>query len=148
MSWIEPIFDRTQSDVAYAKAHRDSVLPLKGARNHTDLLRITGNIYFLREYFVGFGHIVPAMICKTAWALGEVPPQSEIEKIRADLDTLKAVVSLIQTPATPVLPYNHFQKINSVERILWDIEHVLNTIEKEWWITGEPAAVTSGDDWI
>ena len=130
MPWVSPIYDRTHADVLFAAEHGSSPLPLKGARNHTDLQRITGNAHYLRDYFVLLGFAVPSMTCKTAWSLGEVPAYAEIAKIRADLISLKAVVPAIQSAAVPSLPYNDYMKINDVERILFDIERVLAGVEK------------------
>ena len=134
--WKTPIYDRTYSDVRYADQHRDSPLPLKGARNHTDLERITGNIHFLSAWLLEYGYSAPTT-CKTDWTLGEVPQRAEINKIRTDVLTLRRAFFVMRTtPSTPELPYTHYQKINDIERILFDIEvlieNMLRTVDFAW----------------
>jgi len=125
MAWTKPITDRTQSDVEYARAHRDSPSILKGARNYTDLQRWTGNIHHLKDMFNSLGFNI-AVTCKTSWTLGEVPPRAEINKIRDDLTTLRSVYAVLPTtPPTPALPYINYQKMNDIEKILLDIEQII-----------------------
>ena len=90
MPWIDPIWDRTLSDVVYAANNRGSPEPLKGARNASDLQRVTGNIHYLCDVLVRHGYRI-APTCKTNWAVNEVPPESEFAKIKSDLENLKAL---------------------------------------------------------
>ena len=137
MPWINPIFDRTQTDVDYARANRNSPLPLKGARNYTDLNRITGNIHYLSETLWSYGYTVP-VTCKREWVLGEVVPHNELDKIRADLNSLKDNYGLMTTtPATPDLPYTHFRKLNDIEKIIFDVATILQRMIDAWFFSGE-----------
>jgi len=121
-------------DVQFANANRDSPLPLKGARNYTDLIRITGNIAHLISALAEMGHSLPAQKSKQVWAVGEVPPEAEIDKIRQDMASLReAAVIHPSTPAAPGLPYTHYEKMNDIERILYDI-HMMEQRRKEGFV--------------
>ena len=127
MPWVDPIFDWTLYDVV--AADHSSPEPQKGARNYTDLIRITGNIHYLRDLLVASGISAPPPESKTAWVLGEVPPYSEIDKIRRDIEALKSAFFVSSaTPDTPNLPYTHFQKLNDIEKILFDIEVLFGSV--------------------
>ena len=135
--WIDPIYDRTLEDVQYANANRDSPQPLKGARNYTDLNRIAGNIHYLSDILSNYGYVSSAT-CKTAWTLGEVPSYSEFMKIQSDLISLRYhVVGMVTTPVTPGLPYTHYQKINDIEKILFDTEQMIENMAAAWFYSDE-----------
>ena len=125
MPFINPIFDRTLNDVNFARNNRNNPLPLKGAINYVDWNRITGNIHYLSDTLLEYGYNVP-VTCKTSWALGEVPPLSEFVKIFNDLNKIKQNYYIMQTtPITPSFSWNHYQKINDIERIIFDVENIL-----------------------
>ena len=120
--WVAPITDRDASDVERAAAEPGAAQSLKGARNHTDLSRITGNMRYIRDTLRIHGYILPELISKTHWSVGEIPARSEIKKIRADVETLReAWVVFMSTPQTPELPYTHYEKMNRIERIIFDL---------------------------
>ena len=122
MSWVKPVYDRTQADVDFANANRDSLTPLRGARNASDLLRITGNIAEIIQILTDLGYVVPTQKSKLAWSIGEVVPESEIDKIRQDIAMLRSIAYILPTtPTVPNLPYLYYGKINDIEKILYDI---------------------------
>ena len=129
--WQTPIYNRTLEDVAYANANRASPEPLKGARNYTDLNRISGNIAFVRDTLTSLGYTIPAMQSRDDWIKTDFPKESDIANLKADVAAIRATgIVSPQTPLTPDLPYTHYQKINDIEKIIFDIEAALRRAEK------------------
>lgn len=58
--WIEPVFNRTQDDVDYAKANYSLDLPeqFKAAQNYSDWNRLIGNMHHLAELLKDHGHTI------------------------------------------------------------------------------------------
>ena len=136
--WVDPVIDRSQADVEFANANRDSSLPLKGARNHTDLNRIGGNLRHVRDLLIGLGHSVPEMTSRDNWTMTDIPRESDIDKIRADVAVVRAAeVTLSTTPTVPTLPLTHYQKLNDIERILLDINELAQKITNTSYRVGE-----------
>lgn len=130
---MEFIFDRNILDVARAKELRKKAVEtgyssfteeekaewdngLKGALNYTDLNRIEGNCKVLSE-LIGM-----EITTKTGWTLQDIPTVQEFNRIRDNIEILKTCA---YTPYnvldTPEAPLNTYQKINDIEKILYDI---------------------------
>jgi len=130
--WLEPVIDRTQADVDYANLNRANVTPNKGARTANDLNRISGNMKYLRDLLVGSGYTVPKMTSRGDWEddSEDFPRQSDIEKFKADITALRNLrITPPICPKVPDLPYTHFQKINDIERIIFELERSLRNME-------------------
>lgn len=120
--WLSPVWDRTQADVDFARENRNNPEHLKGALNYSDWARITGNIYYLAEMLTAYGRPV-TVTCKNEWSMHDIPKASEIQHVRDDLDKVRRAFYIMKdTPSTPMLPLNHYKKINDMERILHDVE--------------------------
>ena len=145
--WQQPIIDRSQSDVNYANANRASPIPLKGMRNASDLNRISDNLRHLREWLVGLGYTIPEITSRNDWgtitwgAENDIPThtdngslfprESDIANFKIDVAAIRATgIVSPQTPLTPDLPYTHYQKLNDVEKIIFDIEAALRRAEQ------------------
>ena len=104
---------------------------MKGARNYTDLNRISGNIAFVRDMLTELGYAIPAITSRDDWLKEDFPRESDITKLKADVAAIRATgIVSPQTPLTPDLPYTHYQKINDIEKIIFDIESALRRAEK------------------
>jgi len=127
--WVQPIVDRTQADVDYADANRGNLTPNKGARNGSDLERITGNLRYLRDELTELGYTIPPLISLTEWPMDFIPRYSDIDKIRVDVQTIRNV-GLVSphTPHVPPLPYLAYQKLNDIEKILFDVNTIMEGI--------------------
>ena len=124
---IDPIFDRTALDVEFARAHRNDPEHYKGALNYVDWQRITHNINYVFDTLTEYGYSPLPLTSETSWALGEIPPREEIAKIRTDVSNLREFwYVFMSTPLTPELPLTHFEKINDIERILFDLSQILD----------------------
>lgn len=128
--WIQPVTDRTLSDVEFARFNPFNAKDLKGALNASDWNRITGNIHHLAAILTGYGYHVKAE-CKTSWATSTIPRRLDILSIRTDVQRIRdALTALSSTPIAPDLPLTHFQKINDIEKILLDYLQLATNMAK------------------
>lgn len=106
--WMQPIYDRTESDIANKTA--------KGHYNAADLNRIERNCDYLAEIF-------GVAIATREWTRSDFPTTPEMERIRGNIETLRATYIVYQTtPVTPLAPLNEYRKANDIERILNDLK--------------------------
>ena len=122
MSWVSPVYNRTQSDVDYADTHRGNLTENIGARSHWTLQRIADNLRYASENLANVGVTVPSLLSRKTWLMTDIPRESDINKIKTDLQNLRSLGFTKQsTPQVPILPWTHYMKLNDVERILFDI---------------------------
>ena len=133
LTYREPIFDRTQSDViklqdflsrGYKNLTADEKnewlsTNFKGALNSSDLNRIDQNMNVLSD-FLGL-----AIITKT-WQETDIPTDSDFKRIKNSLMSIRNKAEEMEllydsTPEIPELPWNSYQKINDIEKIIYDI---------------------------
>lgn len=133
MTYREPIFDRTQSDViklqdflsrGYKNLTADEKnewlnTNFKGALNSSDLNRIEQNMNVLSD-FLGI-----TITIKT-WQETDIPTEPDFTRIRNNLISIRNQAVLQEliydsTPEIPELPWNVYQKINDIEKIIYDI---------------------------
>lgn len=130
---MEFIFDRNIMDVAHAKELRKKAVEtgyasftaeekeewdngLKGTLNYTDLNRIEGNCKVLSE-LLGM-----KITTKTSWTLQDIPTVQELNRIRGNIELLKtSAYTPYNVLDTPEATLNTYQKINDIEKILYDI---------------------------
>lgn len=136
MTYREPIFDRTQSDViklkdflsrGYKNLTADEKnewlnTNFKGALNSSDLNRIEQNMNVLSG-FLGL------TITTKTWQETDIPTNSNFTRIRNNLMSIRNQAisqeliydSTPEIPEIPELPWNSYQKINDIEKIIHDI---------------------------
>lgn len=130
-TWIEPIYDRSQTDVERLKQlnakgyynltseeKQEWLGDSKGALNKSDLSRIENNIKVIYD-MLGED--------KAVATYPEIPNVSYYSALRgrvADVRT-KAFAALYCDKTVPEQPLNHFEKWNDIERILFEIHRVL-----------------------
>ena len=133
MAWQTPIFNRTEQDVLKVvtydnigykyltdeqKAEWDS--GLKGALNYTDINRIEGNIAYLFDIF-GISDIT----VKTDWVHTDIVTLSDFQRILNNIDRLRSLFKVFETtPEIPSAPINTYQKVNDIEKILYDMYYI------------------------
>lgn len=130
--WIEPIYDRTQTDVNRVKelnlklqtnqATEEEILEwqdnLKGVINTSDLQRIINNCNYLSEE-LGV-EIVDLSI-------PEIPTVSWYATLLSNVQTLiDNYIIHAETPDLPIQPLNTFIKWNIIEKSLWDMSDILS----------------------
>lgn len=126
MAWIDPVYDRTQTDIDDQTA--------KGYYNAADLNRIEQNC----EYLAG---IFDAPVQTRAWSRTDFPTPGEFERILANLNALRDAYFVYQTtPTTPQNPVNEYHKANDIERILRDLYTLYEDNKRAVMYAGEPYA--------
>ena len=120
MPWVEPVIDRTKADVDYAEANRNDADSLKGAMNFSDWNRVTGNIYYLADVLKSGFYITVTVTCKNSWTRADFPTQSEINKIKKDIESLLAAINMAKS--VPGQPWFMYQKINIIEELLLEMK--------------------------
>jgi len=125
MPFIPTVTDRTRADADYASARPDNVAPNKGALNYHDLNRIESNCAYLASQLNAYGY--PASIAvKTDWAMQDFPYQSEIDRIRDNVNTL--VNAFHRLPGSPDIRYwdsLDWQDVNGLEKNIKNIDILL-----------------------
>lgn len=130
MAWQTPIFDRTDEDVLkvqtydligykYLTNEQKSEWDngLKGALNYKDLNRIEGNIEYLEDVYGAEG-----LDIKTNWIYTDIPKTSDFQRILNNIEALSELYEVFDTtPNIPNIPINTYQKINDIEKILYDM---------------------------
>ena len=129
--WIEPVIDRTQEDVEEAQriltAGWDALdeadrqkwnAGLKGALNRSDLERIESDIQVLSEkLYLGL---------KKNEISSDFQTESYFSRLKENVDkTREMKIVHSDTPNVPELPFNTYEKINDIERILLDAYEIL-----------------------
>ena len=132
--WIEPIFDRTRSDVDYALAKIEewrkngstNVYELKGCFNVTDINRIAGNIQYLAETLKPLYYFPNCKTNRINWGGGDFPHEGSINLIIGDVRELCSV--FFQTSTAPALPDTilTYEQVNSLEENLYLIKQILD----------------------
>lgn len=102
MVWIEPIFDRTQSDVDLGLR--------KGKLGYSDLNRIEGNMEYILDR-LGMVYV------PNNWSHRPIPLKEDFERILDGLQQIKSGISNLLLPSIPQHPINHYEKINKIEQI-------------------------------
>lgn len=126
MAWIEPVYDRSQTDI-------DNKTP-KGHYIVDDLNRIEQDCAYLAGIF-------GVTVSTRVWSRTDFPTPGEFERILANLNALRAAYFLYQTtPPTPQNPVNEYHKANDIEQILRDLYTLYEDNRRAVMYTGEPYA--------
>lgn len=120
------IYDRTATDVAYAKAHPDSPTPLKGCYNAADLNRVGEWCLTLRNLLAAQGYYVTVQT-KTDWAMTDFPTETAMAIYLGNVQALRQAYTVM--PSTPPLPDSmnnlSFSGANSIEKNIADMLKLL-----------------------
>lgn len=120
------IYDRTQLDVIN--------LTSKGHYNYTDLNRVESWCNYLAEKLNSYSYPVN-IITKIDWTMLDFPIQSEMERIRTNLEVLKdAYYSFANLPSTA--ENMDYKKANEFEKNLRDINYILYHMENNFIYSG------------
>ena len=136
------IFDRTQNDVDTAIRLRDTkvknfkalteseVATLeKGMLTINTLNRIEGKISELNSLLETLGY-VPLNITVKNWGYTDIFSTDEFNRIVGNVGMLRAAIPMMKdTPDTPLSEY-YFSNINDLEKILYDIDFLLNNSKR------------------
>ena len=131
------IFDRTASDVEYARNNPSAEEWLKGCYNYIDLNRVEEWCKYLSDLLNSYGY-VNLIDEKTNWNVNDIQTVEQMERY------LKNVKTLIETFAikkdTPNLPETMnkltYSQANDIEKILFDINNLIQYTEKNFVFSG------------
>lgn len=145
------IFDRTQADVSRAeylgsKRYQDMTeseraewdTALKGFYNASDLNRVGSAIRYVTKRLAQYGYSVDTDP-KTDWSTGDIPTPEQMERylhdVRALRDKLKHLPSM--PPAPDDMEELTYIEANNIERILRDVNAIINNIIASFVYSGE-----------
>lgn len=130
MGWIEPVFDRTQSDVDFAKQQiqrwRDessaNITDLKGCFNVSDMNRIENNIRYLSDNLSDLYYF--SSVTTKTWSKADLPTVADIDRL---IENTRIIVLSICEDA-PELPTTlvTFADVNALEQTLYKIKMILD----------------------
>lgn len=103
---------------------------LKGSLNYTDLNRIEKNSRDIAQ-IINVSIDTP----KVDWEMTDIPTQKDFLRIRDNVQKIRqSGYALENTPYTPILPLNRYEKINDIEKILHDIYKNISPEIPEYYI--------------
>ena len=132
--WIQPVYDRTDEDVAFAQEQiqkwidaKLSVNPvetyeLKGCFNLTDINRIEGDIQYISDRLDEL-HYPPGTSCKV-WERSGLPTARDVKRILSNVRLI--IAAYHQQADVPDVPEDMatFSDINAVEENLFAIKQL------------------------
>lgn len=124
------ITDRIKADV--------ETLTKKGTYNAEDLNRVGEAQAYLARRFRAYGYGV-SIAPKVNWTMEDIPRQGDMDRYLADLRTLRGTLRMMET--TPPVPGSMagltWEQANDIEKILADLEFLLNNMAAAWCYSGE-----------
>lgn len=127
VQWINPIYDRTQADVDYAKAQiklHNNDTELRGCFNVTDIRRIENNTRYLADELNKLYYF--NIINTYSWDMSSIPYLAHINRI---INNVNILWTKYQKPsdsdALPpsILTYEH---LNAIERNQYLLKEMLD----------------------
>ena len=126
--WSEPIYDRTQADVDYAKSQlRDKIndVDLKGSLNANDLNRIESNTRYLADSLIKL-YYFNNITTFTEWNMTTIPFLSHINRIINNINVLwekyHKPPDAVDLPGTLL----NFEQVNNIEKNIHLIKEMLD----------------------
>lgn len=143
------IFDRTQNDVDTAILLRDTKVKKfetlteieiatleKGTLTINTLNRIENKQEELKSLFNDMGYWNTPTVNKV-WEYTQIFDEVEFRRIIDNTNVLReAFFTYTDTPKTPPISY-HFEDINSLEKILYDLDVMINDVKANYRYCGE-----------
>lgn len=121
------IFDRTQEDV--------DNLTNKGKYRYTDLNRVEQWCEYLANELTNYSYLV-SIVTKTNWTMNDRATPLEMERIRSNVAKIKeAYLSFSSVPDS--LEYMTIQKANDIEKVLYEIDGLLDKMPSTFYYSGE-----------
>lgn len=134
--WIEPIYDRTYSDVLEAEEIRELTNPI-GAYNAVDLNRIENNTKYVMEDMLArkIIRVPPSLAIKTNWTNTDIPTRDDISRIIGNVKLLMDLSNPIITDDFLVIYESTQMTYTLANAIEYDLELMKNQPElpvKKW----------------
>lgn len=151
-NWSNPVYDRTQADVDYAKSQiryfkqNGGITDgknLKGCLNTDDLNRIEFNTEFLSDLLTTLYYFNTINKHSDIWYMGSVPDVNHINRI---IDNVSKLQLAYFTPNnSPDLPDNliHYEEVNNIEECLYLLKVMIDNMVSSFRQCG---TITCGED--
>ena len=134
--WKDPVYDRTEEDVAYAKekiaewitaiqtGEYAETFELKGCLNVSDFNRIEGNIEYLNDMLGSLGY--PVGVTTREWSMSDIPTSEDVSRIISNIREI--ISSYYQQEGVTTLPSSmgRYNQINAIEENLLKIKELLD----------------------
>lgn len=106
--------------------------------NATDLNRVGAAVEYVAGRFQALGYNFFVSV-KKDWSESDTPTASQMEVYRQNIVTLRRQIAVMQsTPETPeTMRFLDYIKANDIERILLDLDTLLDKLTKSWYFSGE-----------
>ena len=133
-NWLDPVFDRTEADVNFAKEQialwRNKLEPvsdsyaLKGCLNISDINRIEENVQYLSDVLNELGY--PQGAYTKRWGKDNLPNVGDVRRILFNVELL--LDAYYKTPGAPSVPgsMSAYTDINAIEENLYNIKQLLD----------------------
>lgn len=135
-NWITPIYDRTESDVSYAKEQLkryrlDPTVPivdLKGCYNISDINRVENNSEFLKDLLNSKGYQISIFV-KTDWAYSDTPIKRELDRIIYNVNAIHKAFPITDFVILPTT-IRTYEQANAIEKALaklyFYVDYIIN----------------------
>lgn len=129
-TWQEPVFDRTQADVDYAKSQLSKGInnvDYKGCFNVTDINRIENNTRYLADTLLSL-YYFNTITSTSSWSRNSLVYQQHIDRI---LGNVNKVWSAWYKPTNaPALPNTllTYEQVNNIEKNLYLLKEMLDNM--------------------
>lgn len=148
------VIDRTEADIEAVKSLQRKILTeglssltqeeydtwfggMRGAYHHIVLNRVGEAVNFLRDELATF-QITVDVTGKTDWSPTDTPTPAQMTTYLQNLDKLKAAMPPLNTVPTPdTMRWLTIEKMNAIERILYDLGWKIRNIQYTWCACGE-----------
>ena len=133
--WTEPIYDRTQEDVDYAKRQiayfkaNDGIPDVtyyKGCLNFGDVNRIEHNTEYLADLLISLYYFNTISRNSSSWVINSRLDTTNVSRI---INNVAILQSAYYTPiGSPDLPttLTHYEQVNSVEKCLYLLKEMID----------------------
>lgn len=139
------IFDRTQTDINTANSIRENFVKKfktltteqiaaleRGTMTINTLNRIEGKQVELKNLINEIGYWNTTITNNTNWAIGDMFTESDFQRIIDNENILRnAFFTYQNTPVTPKISF-HYEDINSLEKILVDLDVMINDVKSNY----------------
>lgn len=124
---MEFVYDRTAQDVLDRTK--------KAYLNSNDLNRIEGNTKTVAD-------LISVPVTIKNWQIGGLPrTNTDYLRIRGNIERVRNGFGIYaDTPITPIQPFNHYQKWNDIEKILFDVYNLHKRTTDSYIYCGETYA--------
>lgn len=136
------VFNRTAADVAAVKSLKKQIIAgtasdaqqqtwfsgtMPGAWNYTDLNRIEEWTVYLQQFLIQYGYTADITSPNTAWTVEDYPTQSEIDRIRTNVDALQN--GFYSIPDWQDIVYNQTMNFSQANALEWDLQTLYNWLQ-------------------